>query len=193
MTTPTGSSSDRMPPHGTATPVPPDAQQPVLVVMGVSGSGKSTIAAELAERLGWDLGEGDDLHPAANVEKMRNGIPLTDADREPWLRAVAGWISERTDAQRPGIITCSALRHSYRDVLRGEHVVFVFLTGDREKIGARMSRRTGHYMPGSLLDSQLDTLEEPTVDENVLIADISASPDGIADGIIARLALRPTP
>ena len=93
--------------------------------MGVSGCGKSTVAGVLAGRLGWDLGEGDDLHPAANVAKMAAGHPLTDEDRKPWLELVASWIREHTDAGRPGIITCSALKRSYRDVLRGDDVVFV--------------------------------------------------------------------
>src|ERR1700761_1029847 len=104
---------------------PAIAEPVVLVLMGVSGSGKSTVAALLAGRLGWDFEEGDDLHPPENVAKMHAGHPLNDEDRKPWLAKVAGWITEHTDAGRPGIITCSALKRRYRDVLRGEPVVFV--------------------------------------------------------------------
>ena len=103
------------------------AQPPVLVLMGVSGCGKSTVAALLAGRLGWDLAEGDDLHPAANVDKMAAGHALDDEDRWPWLAKVAEWIGEHTDAGRPGVITCSALKRSYRDVLRGEHVILALV------------------------------------------------------------------
>jgi len=105
------------------------AQHPVLVIMGVSGSGKSTVAGLLAGRLGWDLAEGDDLHPESNVAKMHAGQPLTDEDRWPWLESIADWIRAHTAAGNPGVVTCSALKKRYRDVLRGEGVVFVFLEG----------------------------------------------------------------
>jgi carbohydrate kinase (thermoresistant glucokinase family) len=167
-------------------------EQPVLVVMGVSGCGKSTVAGLLAGRLGWDLGEGDDLHPAANVAKMASGHPLTDDDRWPWLDLVARWIREHTDAGRPGIITCSALRRSYRDVLRGDHVVFVYLHGTRDQIAARLALRHGHYMPTALLDSQFAALEPPGDDERVLRVDIGPAPDVQADEIVQRLGLVPT-
>jgi gluconokinase/shikimate kinase len=157
--------------------------------MGVSGCGKSTVAGLLAGRLGWDLGEGDDLHPPANVAKMAAGRPLTDDDRWPWLRRVAGWITEHTAAQRPGIITCSALKRSYRDVLRGERVVFVFLDGSRELIAARLRARYGHYMPASLLDSQFAALEPPGPDEQAVRVDITAPPSVQADFIVSRLTL----
>ena len=120
-----------------------------LVLMGVSGCGKSTVAGVLAGRLGWDFGEGDDLHPPENVAKMAAGHPLTDDDRWPWLERVAQWIREHTDAGRPGIITCSALKRSYRDILRGDHVVFVYLHGTREQIATRLAARHGHYMPAA--------------------------------------------
>jgi gluconokinase/shikimate kinase len=165
------------------------SQQPVLVLMGVSGCGKSTVGGVLAGRLGWDLGEGDDLHPPENVAKMAAGHPLTDEDRWPWLERVADWIRERTDAQRPGIITCSALKRSYRDVLRGEHVVFVYLRGTKEQIAARLALRHGHYMPSSLLDSQFATLEEPTPDEHPLVIDIGPAARVQADEIVERLGL----
>lgn len=192
-----------MPPGGTARPVVPGEQQPVLVVMGVSGSGKSTIAALLAGELGWDFEEGDDLHPAENVAKMAAGTPLTDADRAPWLRTVAGWIADRSSSGRPGIITCSALKHSYRSILSdnpapGARVVFVFLRVGRERLAARMATRSGHFMPATLLDSQLSTLQEPTADEDVLIVDGSGAPGApdrlpaaLVAEIIARLGLQP--
>ncbi len=169
------------------------SQQPVLVVMGVSGSGKSTVAGLLAGQLGWDLAEGDDMHPAENVEKMRQGRPLDDEDRWPWLETVASWIAEHTMAGVPGIITCSALKRIYRDVLRGNHVVFIHLVGSKEQIGRRMAARQGHFMPSGLLDSQIATLEPPGPDENVLVVDVGRQPALEAADIIGRLGLRPEP
>jgi carbohydrate kinase (thermoresistant glucokinase family) len=160
----------------------------VVVVMGVSGSGKSTVARLLAQRLGWELQEGDDLHPAANVAKMAAGHPLTDEDRWPWLDKVAGWIRAHTSSGTPGVITCSALRRSYRDRLRGDGVVFLHLAGTREAIAGRMAARTGHFMPPALLDSQLATLEDPGPDENVITGDITQPPEAIVDDAVARLA-----
>ena len=168
-------------------------QQPVLVIMGVSGSGKSTVAGVLAGQLGWDLAEGDDMHPAANVAKMRAGHPLTDEDRWPWLDTVASWIFEHTTAGQPGIITCSALKRTYRDVLRGNNVVFIHLVGSPDQIGERMAARQGHYMPRALLDSQIATLEPPGPDENVLVVDVGRKPAAEAADIISRLGLRPEP
>jgi len=169
------------------------AQQPVLVIMGVSGSGKSTVAGILAGQLGWDLAEGDDLHPAANVAKMRAGVALTDDDRWPWLDRVSDWITEHTAAGIPGIITCSALKRTYRDRMRGERVIFVHLTGDRETIGRRITARQDHFMPPALLDTQIATLEPPGPDENVLEVDLGRPPAEEAAEIIARLGLRPEP
>lgn len=166
-------------------------QQPVLVIMGVSGSGKSTVAALLAGQLGWDLAEGDDMHPDENVAKMHAGQPLTDEDRWPWLDTVASWINEHTMAGSPGIVTCSALKRIYRDVLRGNHVVFVHLVGSKDQIGRRLIARTGHYMPAGLLDSQIATLEPPGPDEHVLEIDVALKPAAEAAEIIARLGLRP--
>ncbi|HEY1972558.1 MAG TPA: gluconokinase [Pseudonocardia sp.] len=160
-----------------------------LVLMGVSGSGKSTVAGVLAGQLGWDLAEGDDMHPAANVAKMAADHPLTDEDRWPWLDRVAGWIRAHTEAGRPGVITCSALRRSYRDVLRGERVVFVLLAGEFEQIKARLSARHGHFMPADLLQSQFDTLEPLGPDECALSVDIGPSPTELAEEIIKRLRL----
>ena len=164
---------------------------PVLVIMGVSGCGKSTVAGLIAGRLGWDLAEGDDLHPAANVAKMRAGHPLDDDDRKPWLAAVAAWITRHTDAGQPGVITCSALKKSYRDVLRGEDVTFVYLSGTHDQIAHRLAARHGHYMPASLLDSQFATLEPPTSDENAITVTVTDTPQHEAAAIISRLALTP--
>jgi gluconokinase len=169
----------------------PPGQPPVLVLMGVSGCGKSTVAGLLAGRLGWDFEEGDDLHPPANIDKMASGHPLDDEDRWPWLAKVAQWIAEHTRAGRPGIITCSALKKSYRDVLRGEHVVFVYLAGTREQIARRLAARHGHYMPESLLDSQFDALEPPTPEENSITIDIASSSADESDDLMSRLGLVP--
>ena len=162
---------------------------PVLVLMGVSGSGKSTVAGILAGRLGWDFEEGDDLHPKENVAKMHAGIPLTDTDRWPWLDRIAEWIRAHTDAGRPGIVTCSALKRSYRDVLRGEAVVFVLLNGSHAEIAARLTARHGHFMPATLLDSQFQTLEDLGPDEQGIKVDVGSPPGVLADEIMGRLGL----
>ncbi len=162
----------------------------VLVIMGVSGSGKSTLGGILAGLLGWDLQEGDDLHPASNVAKMASGQPLTDDDRWPWLRLIAEWIDDHVTAGRPGIVTCSALKRSYRDVLRGDGVVFVYLAGTREQIGDRLSARLDHFMPASLLDNQLATLEPPGPDEHMIVVDVGRPPAEEAAEIIRTLALQ---
>ena len=165
------------------------AQHPVLVIMGVSGSGKSTVAGLLASRLGWDFAEGDDLHPATNVAKMHAGQPLTDADRGPWLESIAGWIRQHTDSGVPGVVTCSALKKRYRDVLRGEGVVFVFLDGSRDRITDRLAARHGHFMPPSLLASQFEALEAPAGDEKFITLSVSSAPADEAQEIIDRLDL----
>lgn len=163
----------------------------VLVVMGVSGCGKSTVAALLAGRLGWPFEEGDALHPQSNIDKMAAGHSLTDDDRWPWLEKVAGWVEERLDAGENGLITCSALKRSYRDVInrRGSGVVFVYLAGSRSTIAARMAARHGHFMPASLLDSQFAALEEPTSDEPEIRVDIGPAPGVIAQTIVEQLSL----
>ncbi|TDE00328.1 gluconokinase [Jiangella asiatica] len=165
-----------------------------LVVMGVSGSGKTTVAKRLADRLGRPFVEADDMHPPANVAKMAAGTPLTDADRWPWLELVRDWLSEQTKAGRCGVITCSALRRSYRDILRGAdgHVRFVHLDGDPEVIAERMRKRQGHFMPPSLLRSQLDTLEPLEPDEDGVRVPIDGTPDEIADEALKRLGLSDT-
>jgi gluconokinase/shikimate kinase len=165
------------------------AQNPVLVVMGVSGSGKSTVAGLVASRLGWDLAEGDDLHPPANVAKMHSGQPLTDDDRWPWLESIADWIRAHTASGIPGVITCSALKKRYRDVLRGEGVVFVFLEGTKDRISDRLASRHGHFMPPALLASQFEALEAPTEDENFISLCVTATPAEEAQEVIDRLGL----
>jgi gluconokinase len=156
----------------------------VLVVMGVSGVGKSTLAQALAERLGWEFKEGDDLHPASNIAKMKAGIPLTDADRAPWLDAIAGWIDGQLGAGRSGVITCSALKRAYRDRLAAgrPRVTFVFDRLGQEAAAARIAARKGHFMPPSLLASQFADLEPPGPDEPVIAVD-GAQP--IADQVEA--------
>ena len=162
---------------------------PILVVMGVSGSGKTTIAKALAARLGWPFEEGDALHPEANVAKMHAGLPLTDADRQPWLEAVAAWIDGQRAKRLPGIITCSALKRSYRQVIIGNRpeLRLVYLRGSRALIAERLERRHGHFMPPSLLQSQLDTLEEPGDDEKPIVVDVGPPAEQVADEILARL------
>ena len=159
----------------------------ILVVMGVSGSGKTTIASAIADRLHWDLQEGDDLHPESNVDKMARGTPLTDDDRWPWLDRVAGWIDEHLDAGRSGVVTCSALKRSYRDVLRRDAVHFVYLDAGRDELEKRVMHRRGHYMPASLLDSQLATLEPPEDDEQVFVVSIDRPAGDIAAEIAERI------
>lgn len=162
--------------------------------MGVSGCGKSTVAALLAGELGWPFEEGDSLHPQANVDKMAAGHPLDDEDRWPWLEKVAEWVEECLDAGRSGIITCSALKRSYRDVInqRGGGVEFVYLAGSHETIAARLAARQGHFMPPALLDSQFATLEEPTSDEPSIRVDVGPPAPVIADQIRHLLQLHPT-
>jgi ribose 5-phosphate isomerase A len=162
---------------------------PILVVMGISGTGKSTIAQELVARLGWSFEEGDALHPEANVAKMHAGIPLTDADRQPWLEAVAAWIDGQRAKKQPGIITCSALKRSYRRIIIGDRpeVRLVYLRGGRDVVAEHLAERHGHFMPADLLQSQIDTLEEPTPDEDPLTVDVGQPADRVADEIIRLL------
>jgi gluconokinase len=159
--------------------------------MGVAGSGKTTVADILVSRLGWRFQEGDTLHPQSNIEKMRAGHPLTDGDRAEWLKRVAGWVDERLEKGQNGVITSSALKRSYRDVInrRGSGVVFVFLSGPKSTIARRLASRHGHFMPPNLLDSQFADLEEPGPDEPAIRVDISGSPDAIAQRIVAELGL----
>jgi gluconokinase len=146
---------------------PPAAAPPVLLVTGVSGSGKSTVGSLLAGRLGWDYAEGDDFHPQENLAKMAAGQPLGDADRAPWLDRVAAWIDAQHAAGRRSVVSCSALKRAYRDRLRSgrPQVRLIFLDTDRRTVEARLSRRRGHFFPAALLDSQFADLEPPTDDE----------------------------
>jgi gluconokinase len=164
----------------------------VLVVMGVSGCGKSTVAALLSGWLGWPFEEGDALHPQANVEKMAAGHPLTDEDRWPWLEKVAEWVEERLAVGQNGIVSCSALKRSYRDLLnrRGSGIIFVYLAGDEPTIAARLAVRHGHFMPATLLANQFAALEEPGSDEPAMRVDIGPAPDVIARQIVDELGLK---
>jgi ribose 5-phosphate isomerase A len=162
---------------------------PILVVMGVSGSGKSTVAEMLTARLGWPFEEGDALHPEINIAKMHAGIPLTDADRQPWLGRVAAWIDAQRAKRQPGIITCSALKRAYRQFVIGDRpeVRLVYLRGGRNLIEQHVAGRQDHFMPASLLRSQIDTLEEPDPSEDPLTVEATAPPGQIAEEIIRRL------
>jgi gluconokinase len=166
-------------------------QPPVLVIMGVSGCGKSTVAGILAGQLDWDLAEGDDLHPEANVAKMAAGVPLTDEDRWPWLDVITEWIADHTAAGRPGVVTCSALKRAYRDKLAGPNVVFVHLAGTKDIVEQRLTARLNHFMPGSLLESQIAILEPPRADENAVTILAGRRPADNAAEIIRLLDLTP--
>src|SRR3977135_393661 len=161
----------------------------ILVVMGVSGSGKTPMAKALADRMGWAFEEGDDLHPASDITKMHSGHPLDDRDRWPWLEKVADWIDGWRQAGKSGVITCSALKRSYRDFLaRGRpDVRLLYLYGEIELIAARLAARKGQFMPAGLLDSQLATLEEPGPGENPIYADVARPVDDIIDEIVRDL------
>jgi gluconokinase len=160
-----------------------------LIVMGVSGSGKTTIASELAARLGWTFEDGDRFHPASNVAKMAAGHPLTDEDRWPWLQAIADEIDAVCQRGRHVVIACSALKRAYRDLLvHGRNDVrIIFLNGTQALIADRLARRKGHFMPPGLLDSQFKTLELPKVNENPLIVSIDAPVEAIVDEIARQL------
>lgn len=164
---------------------------PHVVVMGVTGCGKTTVSNRMAERLGWVTAEADDFHPQANVEKMAAGHPLTDQDRWPWLRKIRDWMTEMDLAGQPTVVSCSALRRAYRDVLREApgRVTFVHLAGDREVIHDRLLRRTGHFMPASLLDSQYATLEPLGEDEDGVTLDVDAEPAELVSQAIEGLHL----
>ncbi len=163
----------------------------VLVVMGVSGCGKSTIASMLAHRLHWIYEDGDWLHPESNVAKMHRGEPLDDADRWPWLHAIADWIDAMRRKGAHGIVACSALKRAYRDILIGDRkdVRLIFLKGDRALIAQRIRARADHFMPAALLDSQCAALEEPTVDERPIVVSIVPHPREIVETIVRKLGI----
>lgn len=162
----------------------------VVVVMGVSGSGKSTVGSRLAAVLGGDYQEGDAFHPPANVAKMKSGQPLDDADRQPWLAAMAAAIGEWSTKDRPTVLSCSALKRRYRDILRGgaADLRFVHLAGDKALIAARLANRTDHFMPAALLDSQFAALEPPGQDEAIVVS-IDQPPEAIVAEVIAKLTV----
>jgi len=169
-----------------------DSQAPktsVVVVMGVSGSGKSTIAAMLAQRLHWIYEDADWFHPRSNVEKMHVGMALTDEDRLPWLNAIAAWIDATRQHGNHAVIACSALKRAYRKILVGERpdVAVVFLKGDRALIARRLAARDSHFMPPSLLDSQFAALEEPGDDERPIVVSIAPHPREIVETIAAKV------
>ncbi len=171
--------------HGLTRPV-------IAIVMGVSGSGKTTVAALLAAALGCQFQEGDDLHPAENVAKMRGGVPLTDADRLPWLQKIATEIDGWSAKGESGVLTCSALKRAYRNIIIGERpdVTLVYLKGSQDLIHRRMAARHEHFMPVTLLDSQFATLEEPTPDERPITVDVGDKPAYIALEIVCALEER---
>jgi gluconokinase len=164
-----------------------------LIVMGVSGSGKSTIADKLAERIGWRCEDGDKFHPASNIAKMSAGHPLTDEDRWPWLQAIADEIDRLCKAGERAVIACSALKRVYRDILvHGRNDVrIVYLKGTQQLIADRLAKRKGHFMPAGLLESQFKTLEPPAREEHPVTASIDATVDAIVDDIVRQLGISP--
>lgn len=166
----------------------------VLVLMGVSGAGKTTTGKRLANLLGWPFRDGDEFHPRTNIEKMACGIALSDEDRAPWLDAIGAWIGECRMAGCGGIVSCSALKRAYRDAIIGERpdVGLVYLKGSRALIGDRLSRRRGHFMPPSLLISQFRTLEEPHPDEHAIVVSMRLPPKRVVERIVALAGLKPS-
>ena len=160
-----------------------------IIVMGVSGCGKTTVAELIARNLSLAFRDGDSFHPPANIAKMSAGVPLTDEDRWPWLAAMAGWITDNRKRGETVVLACSALKRAYRDRLRDGHgdVRFVFLNGTKAQIAARLTARKGHYMPSTLLDSQLATLEPPEEDERPVTLSITQPPEALAAAAIAAL------
>ena len=163
----------------------------VIVVMGVASSGKTSLGERLAERLGWPFRDADSFHPPENVAKMAGGTPLNDDDRKPWLAAIAAWIDDLRAKGEHGIVTCSALKRAYRQVIVGDRpdVALVYLKGSRELIGRRMAARQHHFMPPALLDSQFAALEEPGEDEKPLVVSVEDSKDAIVQDVVERLGL----
>lgn len=167
----------------------------IVIVAGVAGSGKTTVGTQLAERLGWRFADADKFHPVANVAKMRAGIPLTDADRAPWLRAITGWMDDLVAAGQSGVVTCSALKRRYRDQLLDGRpaATMVFLEVDRDALVQRLTHRLGHFFPEKLLDSQLAAVEPPAPDERVLVVPEHGGPGRIVTEIVTRLGLDDRP
>ncbi|MCL2450619.1 MAG: gluconokinase [Polyangiaceae bacterium] len=161
-----------------------------FLVMGVAGSGKTTIGQALAARLGWPFADGDAFHPPANVAKMSAGVPLSDDDRLPWLDAIAAWLRERVESDG-AVVACSALKRAYRDRLRAASPALrvVYLEGSREDLEARLASRREHFFPSALLDSQLAALEPPGADEDAILVGIDQSPERAVSEIVARAGL----
>jgi gluconokinase len=169
-----------------------EANRPlVIVLMGVSGCGKSTVGGELSRLLGWQFRDADSFHPPANIEKMSRSVPLTDEDRWPWLDAIGGWIDERIARGEPGIVSCSALKRAYRARIgaKRQGVRLVHLLGSQDMIAARLAARTDHFMPPGLLASQFVALEEPGPEERALVVGIAMPPRYMASAIIEKLGL----
>jgi carbohydrate kinase (thermoresistant glucokinase family) len=164
----------------------------IAIVMGVSGSGKTTVSALLAAALGCQFQEGDDLHPRENIEKMHGGTPLADADRLPWLHVIAEEIDGWRARGESGVLTCSALKRSYRDIIIGDRpdVTLVYLKGSYDLIRRRMASRHEHFMPIGLLDGQFASLQEPTPDEHAITVDVGGRPTEIAGEIVRQLEQR---
>jgi carbohydrate kinase (thermoresistant glucokinase family) len=173
-------------------PKPPSNDISAIVVMGVSGSGKSTIASMLAQRLHWVYEDADWFHSQSNIEKMHHGEPLNDEDRWPWLHAIAEWIDATRRAGGHGVVACSALKRAYRDVLIGARrdVRLVFLKGNRDLIARRIAARADHFMPTTLLESQFATFEEPQTDERAIVVSIVPHPREIVETIVKELGIQ---
>ena len=172
-------------------PKAPSNNVSAIVVIGVSGSGKSTIASMLAQRLHWVYEDADWFHPKSNIEKMHHGEPLNDEDRWPWLRAIAEWIDATRSAGGHGVVACSALKRAYRDILIGNRrdVRLVFLKGDRDLIARRIAARADHFMPSTLLESQFAALQEPQADERPIVVTIVPHPREIVEAIVSELGV----
>ncbi len=170
----------------------PSAGKSVIVMMGVSSSGKTTIGALLAGRLHWEFEDADWFHPESNIEKMHAGIPLTDEDRWPWLKAIAAWIDQARAQGQHAVLACSALKRSYRDIIIGDRpdVALVYLKGSEPLIARRIATRHGHFMPPRLLHSQFEALEEPGADEHPIIVSVEPKPRDVVEEIMARLGNR---
>lgn len=177
---------------GLATTKTPAARPMILVVMGVSGSGKTTIGTQLALTLHWDFEDADWFHPTRNIDKMHAGIPLTDEDRAPWLIAIADFIDQARTAGHHAVVTCSALKRRYRTVIIGNRpdVRLIYLKGDADLIGRRIATRHEHFMPASLLQSQFDALEEPAPDENPIVVSVAPRPREIVAQVLEALKLQ---
>ena len=163
----------------------------IIVLMGVSGCGKTTVGTKLASHLGWEYQEGDALHPQENILKMSDGVPLNDDDRKPWISRISDWIDSHCEAGRDGVISCSALKESYRRTIRGNQkdVQFIYLRGTRELLSRRLSQRKDHFMPPDLLESQLNLLEEPSADEHAIVVTIDRTPNDLVMTICDDLGL----